>query len=424
MENVWIVADDLTGAADTGVKFTQDGPVRLVSLSPGHAAKLGKGPLAVNTETRNSGPGDVLGVFGSLAKSLEESGPSLVYKKIDSVLRGLIALEVATLMRLSNRLGAIVAPAYPRFDRVTVDGIHLVKGSPVNSTETGKDPLRPVTDSTLSGAIGNVPGVEVIELRLAEIAKGPDRVLDILKAIISKKSPFIVACDAKTEEDLATLAEAGYALKEKLVLAGSAGLADPLSSILSKGPKKIANPLRLKGPALFFGGSASTSLRAQLRFLAENDGASLITLDLDKLMSGEPRKLEPIALAESSPLIYNLPAPVEGAAPKWDSRAIAEAFGAFAAKIIRASSPKTVFLSGGDTAREVLKSLEAADIEIVSELSPGVVHLTAGGLSLLTKSGGFGPPELLSELWRGSLAPRKAACSTGGLPGEPLPLRA
>jgi uncharacterized protein YgbK (DUF1537 family) len=51
-----------------------------------------------------------------------------------------------------------------------------------------------------------------------------------------------------------------------------------------------------------------------------------------------------------------------------------------------------------------LTALGVAEMEIVSEISPGVVHLTAGNISLLTKSGGFGPPELLSGIFRRHLA--------------------
>ena len=142
---------------------------------------------------------------------------------------------------------------------------------------------------------------------------------------------------------------------------------------------------------------------AQLTDLAESEGGRLITVDLETLMAGgdvDHPGPDPL-----HPLIFNLPRPVEDAPSKWSSRSVIEAFGRLAARIIRRTSPKTVFLSGGDTAREVLKSLEIDDLEIRSEVSPGVVHLRAGDLSLLTKSGGFGHPTLLSELWRRHLRP-------------------
>ena len=403
MDKVWIIADDLTGAADTGVKFTREGPVRLVSLLPESPIALDStlGALAINTETRNADPRDVARVLGSLSEPLKSSKPAVVYKKLDSVLRGQIGLEIATLMDLTGKLGALVAPAYPRFDRITVDGVHLVKGRPVNDTETARDPLRPVLDSRLASVISIGHDISVNELHLSEIAKGPGRIREVLEKRVSKGIKFMVACDARTEEDLSSLAEAGLALKNDLVLAGSAGLAEPLATKLASKSPAPFTPGPPKGPALFFGGSASTSLRAQLTFLADFDQAQLITLDLESLMSGAPMTLPPIDPLR--PLIYNLPQPEDP--PKWPSRAIVEAFGQFAAHIIGRLSPNTVFLSGGDTAREVLKALGVADMEIRSELSPGVVHLAAGKLSLLTKSGGFGAPGLLSELWRAWLSP-------------------
>jgi hypothetical protein len=138
------------------------------------------------------------------------------------------------------------------------------------------------------------------------------------------------------------------------------------------------------------------------------DGAEIMTLDLDKLMSGAPFDLEALAKLDPArrPLVLNLPAPKDGAPPRWRGEAIAQAFGRLAARIIKLVGPGAVFLSGGDTAREVLAALGAADLEIASEPKPGIVHLASGGLSLLTKSGGFGHPDLLSELWRESFAPK------------------
>ncbi|MDR2454969.1 MAG: four-carbon acid sugar kinase family protein [Deltaproteobacteria bacterium] len=403
MENVWIVADDLTGAADTGVKFAQDGPVRLISLSPDSAVALGRGPLAVNTETRNAGQDFAAKTMESLRRPLEEAGPAIVYKKLDSVLRGLIGFEIAALMRISGRRGALVAPAYPDFDRVTVDGVHLVKGRPVSNTEAAKDPLRPVLDSKLSSIVSAGHDFKVAELKLSDLSQGPGFVIEAVKKLLNSGEEFLLACDARSDGDLAVLAEAGLALKDKLVLAGSAGLAGPVSEILGREGASKPAPQGPKGPAVFFGGSASNALRAQLAHLAENDGGRLVTLDLDQLMSGEAP--DPPSLGPSRPLIYNLPRPIETQAAKWSSLSIAGAFGRLSAEVTRKLNPGTIFLSGGDTAREVLKALGASDIEIRSELYPGVVHLTSGELSFLTKSGGFGPPDLLSRIWREHLAP-------------------
>ena len=59
-----------------------------------------------------------------------------------------------------------------------------------------------------------------------------------------------------------------------------------------------------------------------------------------------------------------------------------------------------MFLTGGDTAYEVLKTIGFSEIEILGESEPGVVIAIARGkdlddLCIVTKSGGFGSPEAL-----------------------------
>ena len=62
--------------------------------------------------------------------------------------------------------------------------------------------------------------------------------------------------------------------------------------------------------------------------------------------------------------------------------------------------PAALFLSGGDTASLVCRAIGAQRIELCAEIVPGVPRgiLRGGmfdGLSVVTKSGGFGDPDAL-----------------------------
>lgn len=61
-----------------------------------------------------------------------------------------------------------------------------------------------------------------------------------------------------------------------------------------------------------------------------------------------------------------------------------------------------LFLTGGDTAIEMIRALEASGSEIQEEITPGVVLGTliggiADGLKIVTKAGAFGQQDTLLE---------------------------
>src|SRR5215212_7213695 len=124
---VWVVADDLTGAADSGVAFAEaGGPVRLL-LTP--VTSPGRAPGAVTVvdmATRQLSELDARERTRALADRLGRD--DVVFKKVDSILRGHIAAEVAELRdRLSDRL-VVVAPAFPAAGRTTVGAVQHVHG--------------------------------------------------------------------------------------------------------------------------------------------------------------------------------------------------------------------------------------------------------------------------------------------------------
>jgi len=69
-------------------------------------------------------------------------------------------------------------------------------------------------------------------------------------------------------------------------------------------------------------------------------------------------------------------------------------------------SPILLALTGGETAQAVMRALGASQLEIVGAPASGLAlgHLVAEGpraLPVLTKAGGFGPPDLFVTLASG-----------------------
>ena len=86
------------------------------------------------------------------------------------------------------------------------------------------------------------------------------------------------------------------------------------------------------------------------------------------------------------------------------NQAILDALGIGAARIAQSEPVRCLIAAGGDAANEILRRLRLNRIELLLEPSPGIVVGRASGsdgrtLLLATKSGGFGKPEALLELY-------------------------
>lgn len=74
---------------------------------------------------------------------------TLVYKKVDSTLRGNLTSEIRALNDFYNPDLMVFAPAFPKQGRKTVDGTHRLDGTPIHRTQFGEDIKSPVQSSTI-----------------------------------------------------------------------------------------------------------------------------------------------------------------------------------------------------------------------------------------------------------------------------------
>lgn len=151
MLGVAVVADDLSGANDTGVALAETG-LKCFSVDPVVVDDVFLARLAgvahaivLNTDTRSL-PSEVARVRVQDAyQRLKSFRPRLWSKRIDSTLRGNVGSEIeAALEVLPSQHVAIVVPAYPAAGRVTVGGYQLVNGVPLERSQAARDPQTPV----------------------------------------------------------------------------------------------------------------------------------------------------------------------------------------------------------------------------------------------------------------------------------------
>src|SRR5438046_1427963 len=212
-----IIADDLTGACDTGALFAARGPVP-VTVWPDAALRA---PVSVvDTETRALDPADAARRVSAVARSVARTR---IFKKIDSTLRGPIGAELDALLRATSAAGALVCPALPSEHRVVVERVLTVGAVPVAETAIAEDPTFPRAAGTSNVVDLLRPQLDrpFAWIPLGRVREGGRP----LTARLVRLAGMVIVADAETDADLDTLVEAVLELDSPPLLVGAAGLA-------------------------------------------------------------------------------------------------------------------------------------------------------------------------------------------------------
>ena len=388
---VTIIADDLTGACDTGCLFAGPGPVGVLAPALTADSYVITPVITIDTESRALPPREAAAAIHAIARQMgERLAQGRVFKKIDSTLRGVPGVELTALLEHGPPFtGALVCPAFPAQRRVVRHGRLLVDSVPVHESAIARDPAFRVATSDVAALLAG--GVAVIPLGLDDVRAGAEKVAHLLE----RHRGALVAADAETDADLATLAEAALAAPGTLI-AGSAGLGRALSRALGcEAPAVALPPGRAR---LVVVGSLHPASRAQLDALLAA-GVPLVTADARG--HGNPAAAVAALAAGRGALVASAAAPA-------DREAVARHLAAAATDILERATPDLVAVTGGDTAYALIRALRPRRFDLAGAPANGLalgrlVHENDGrSLSLLTKAGGFGAADLLATLLGGT----------------------
>ena len=340
---LFLLADDLTGACDAAAPFLHAGHVVRVWLGAAPEFPAAETVQAFNTDSRDLGSEEAASLLLRTVSALPAAPRRRIFKKVDSALRGPIAAEVLAVHRALGTRAILFAPAFPATGRTVRAGIlHLADAAGIHEQQ----PLLQLFPPSLHAQ--------------ASLIATPDQ---LASALAAGKS--LLLCDAESDQDLSALAKAAEALPG-LLYAGSAGLAAAVASL--SGPQipyaAFPNPQRV----LIVCGTAHPVTALQLQRLA----TSLHTP------------------TSASVRVLRIPCEPGDEAPIRDT--------------LTSFDPDAILLTGGETALFVARTLGAHSILLRGEVAPGIPWGIAqgGGLQgriVITKSGGFGAPDLLQQLF-------------------------
>ena len=404
-----IIADDFTGALDTGVQFAARGiKTRVVVGADAALTHRNADVLVVDTETRHLPAAKAYEAVERLVRRAGHAGFTYLYKKTDSALRGNVGAELAALLNASGSRQLAFLPAFPQMNRVTKNGVQYIDGVPVTESPFGVDPFEPVRHAA------------VTEL-LAEQTDLPAAAFPALAADGNVPTANgILIFDAATVEDLRSTGRALLNNGGLHVLAGCAGFGAVLPELLGLGGADVTRPT-LDPRLLVICGSVNAITLAQLD-KAEQAGFTRLRLTPHQKLTPdywysdegqaalknieETLAAHPYNIIETNDEGGNEPtakaAEVLGLTREEMRVRIAGGIGQLVGAIFASPSVGTLLLTGGDTLLQCMNSVGVHELEPICEMERGVVLARFGcnGTTryVITKSGGFGQADLLTKL--------------------------
>jgi D-threonate/D-erythronate kinase len=401
MKSLLIVADDLSGAADCAIAFAAAGLKTVVSLDA-NASDVNATVIAADTDTRRLSPADAAKRTASAWQALRAPGRRL-YKKIDSTLRGNWTAEVAALTRLAGP--AIVTPAFPATGRTVRDGRVLVRGVPLEDTETWQ--LENAGQNAELRAMLDRVGLRAAHVSLEAFRAAPqDIAAMIVSAAATANGIDAIIVDAETRDDLATLARVTASIDEQFFWVGSGGLARELAALPdlfdADAAVQAARSIEpTQGPILALVGSLSAISERQCALLCAEAGVCEMVVPPDVLRDGARH---PDWQTWSERIGANVRGKEDAIVRIGRDDAFDPAEGARLSNALAAlvaphfDALGGLIATGGETARAMLAAANVGSLELVREIEPGVAlgrPSTGGGPSIVTKAGAFGSEHAL-----------------------------
>ena len=414
-EKLLIIADDFTGANDTGVQFSKS---QLKTVMISNMDQISKSlescdVLVVDSESRFDTKETAYRKTFDIGKTVKGKNIKYIYKKLDSTFRGNIGAEISGIMDSLDIRHTVLVPALPSHGRTTLDGNVYVKGILLANTETAEDPKTPVKESYIPKILSQQTDKMVAVINYTDVLSGEQNLVRIIRQHIYD-GIHIIVIDACEEKDLALIASAVTGIKERLLFAGTSGLAGYLPEYFKLKKEKASN--------IIIAGSVSEITRNQLDYVRENSAVILINIETTRLFSNE-RDLEKgriidiikrSSLSGEDIIIRSAPS-IESVTESFEkgkeygfdkfrvSELIASFLGEIAMYVVQEIRINGIFFTGGDTAIKAAQCLNVSGTIIRDEILPGIVYGNFieeqyKNIIVITKAGGFGAEDAIWQV--------------------------
>lgn len=412
-QQIGIIADDLTGANDSGVQLTKKGiPTSVLFDIPERVTKVNQG-LVIDTNSRALEKEDAIRVTKQAGEYLKNIGCRTIYKKMDSTLRGYIGTELQALEEVFKPDVVFIAPAFPSLGRTTKNGIHYVNGVKLADTEAAKDPKHPVKYSSIAKLIEEEIDVPIGLIHQDDIYLDEKSFAEKIRAFQSDGISYLVS-DSESFEDLREVAKKLSSVTREVIWAGSAGLAEVIPEVLSIENESGNQPERKSNRVMTVCGSLSKVTQEQVQFAAIQPRIEAVELDPTVIFSGDWKSARKTyvdqcldGFATHQDVVLYVPSTEEartqvkevgeklGLSRNEIGERISNGIGEIVEQVASKNEDLVGFvLTGGDTAKDTSRHLGGIGFQLIKEIETGIPLGTLIGPEkdylIVTKAGAFG----------------------------------
>jgi len=381
-----VIADDLTGAAEIGGTGLRYGLVPEIQtyFSSDTEADI----LVIDANTRSLTSENAILETQRILKQLKAFPIDLVYKKVDSVLRGHVLDELQVFLTILSKKSVLLVPANPSMGKVVLQGMYWVDGKLLHETGFSQDPENSIGSSNVLELLGTSK--------------------DIHTYVLSKRQAIplnsIVIGEAACKEDLLSWASC---LQDTLIPAGAAEFFAAIleQKKLKREPIKKRREVCFGENALFVCGSSSQQSR-EFVYEARNKGIIVCNMPSRLFYSDHViefllqqwvdeavaafEKTHWVVTAIDQPVIHNYSL----------SKRLRGYMAKFVKKVLQRVTVNELLIEGGATASSIVRYLQWKQFIPVQEISPGFVRMQLegrGDIYLSIKPGSYKWPDSIWE---------------------------
>jgi uncharacterized protein YgbK (DUF1537 family) len=388
MKQLVIVADDLTGACDSGAylcEYTDNVVVNVDSAFVVPAIANNKEQFVVNTQTRTIPAVQSYAKLYTLGTKLNALTETVFFKKIDTAYRGNVATELNALLDSMHNVDfCFLINAIPSMQRTTLGGYQLINGTRIAETEFANDPINKITESHIPSLLQKNSAARQVGSIPLQLIRTPALLNHVVEQLDTQA---ILVFDCCTEEDIRLILDQLLPTYQHNALwVGSLGLIQALGRYLFKqnpfAPQTDALQLRSHRTVGYTSSAHPTTGKQIMK--AEQSGA-LKALEFDVVEMGaevDHLQMEHAIgvcrreLAEGN-IFIRAKVDRQQAVPGLQ-HSILNGLNVLARLIVEDESVDKVVLVGGDTSYSILTSLGIYEIRLLSKMEQaialGVIH--------------------------------------------------
>ena len=371
-----VIADDLTGAAELGGIGLSYGLKVRISLDVKVASEIDL--LVIATDTRSKIESTAVNDMIEVTKQVAKLNPEVIFKKVDSVLRGYIIPEITAQLKILQLDTALLVSANPALGRTIENGNYFIDGVPISQTAFAVDPEFSAKSS------------DVLKLLKA------DKFVYVKKYSDYRPEKGVIVGEVKSEGDLNEWARIDHS---DVLLAGASGF---FRAILETAgfAQKVHQPSGpvLTGPMLYVLGSAYDKSTALVNKIVK-DGGPVCYLNESMIEGQYDDKEFERCSAEITNLIRRNGKAIIAINPlkavSVSALEIRKKMAQLVRRVFDQVTIKELIIEGGSTAAAILKSLEIETLCPTNEYATGVIRSKVIGrenLYITLKPGSYNWP--------------------------------